>query len=200
MVAISCFYRSCNPTPIKIIFIQFERFVKVMFYDKIVILTYEQIVSNIYLFEMFKLSLLCTEDTSRIYKNSYNETCVSTRRYLRCLEFTDTYILQEFENFSNIYQLVELDKTRNPLLAQEPKRASSAKKIRKFNKLCFNMANKIGDPYELMYEYLQLELADLNDYFIKYIEHNKNNAKIQLLTSIQHNYGRDVYLSIRKFL
>jgi hypothetical protein len=199
MVTISCFYRSCNPTPIKFIFIQFERFVKVMFYDKIVILTYEQIVSNIYLFEMFKLSLLCTEDSSRIYKNSYNENCVSTRQYLRRLEFTDTNILQEFENFSNIYQLVELDKvkTRNPLLAQEPKRASSSKKIRKFAKLCFNMANKIGDPYELMYEYLQVDIAELNYYFTKYIN---NETKIQLLSSILHNYGRDVYSSVRKFM
>jgi len=200
MVAISCFYISYNNSPVKLIFIQFKQFMKIMLNNRIIILTYKQLIYNIKLFQLFKLSLLCTEDTSRIYINSYAEFGVSTRQYLKCLEFTDEFKFVEFSNFKYQYKFVSLDKLsyRDPFLAQEPKRSSSSKKIRKFEKLFDSyMFKRIKQPNDLLNEYFDLELLELNNYFTKYINYE---AKIQLLSSILHNYGRDVYSSVRKFL
>jgi hypothetical protein len=200
MVAISCFYISYNNSPVKLIFIQFKQFMKIMLNNRIIILTYKQLIYNIKLFQLFKLSLLCTEDTSRIYINSYAEFGVSTRQYLKRLEFTDEFKFVEFSNFKYQYKFVSLDKLsyRDPFLAQEPKRSSSSKKIRKFEKLFDSyIFKRIKQPNDLLNEYFDLELLELNNYFTKYIN---NEAKIQLLSSILHNYGRDVYSSVRKFL
>jgi hypothetical protein len=200
MVAISCFYISYNNSPVKLIFIQFKQFMKIMLNNRIIILTYKQLIYNIKLFQLFKLSILCTEDTSRIYINSYAEFGVSTRQYLKRLEFTDEFKFVEFSNFKYQYKFVSLDKLsyRDPFLAQEPKRSSSSKKIRKFEKLFDSyIFKRIKQPNDLLNEYFDLELLELNNYFTKYIN---NEAKIQLLSSILHNYGRDVYSSVRKFL
>ena len=200
MVAISCFYINYNNSPVKFIFIQFEQFVKIMLNNRIIILTYKQLIYNIKLFQLFKLSLLCTEDTSRIYINSYAELGVSTKQYLRHLEFTDEFKFVEFSNFKCQYKFVSLDKlsNRDPHSAQEPKRSTSSKKIRKFEKLFDSyIFKRIKQPNDLLNEYFDLELLELNNYFTKYIN---NEAKNQLLSSILHNYGHDVYSSVRKFL
>jgi hypothetical protein len=194
MVAISCFYNHYNKIPVNFTFIQFEQFVKVILNDRIVILTNKQLVSNDKLYKMFKLSLLCTKDTSQIYVDSSNYfqykvvMGVLTQQYWKHIEFTTDY------------DFVELSKAkyRNPLLAQEPKRPSSSKKIRKFEKLFdTHMTERIKDPDELMKEYFSIHLSGLNEYFTRYINHN---AKNELLSSIMHTYGRDVYSSVRRFL
>lgn len=190
MVAISCFYNHYNKMSVNFIFIQFEQFVKVILNDRIVTLTNKQLVSNNKLYKMFKLSLLCTKDTSQINvdPSNYFGMGILTQRYWKHIEFTTDY------------DFVELSKAkyRNPLLAQEPKRPSSSKKIRKFEKLFDTyMTERIKDPDELLKEYFSIHLIDLNEYFIRYIDHN---AKIELLSSIMHTYGRDVYSSVRRFL
>ena len=192
MVTISCFYNHFNSISVNIIFIQFEKFVKVILNNRIVILTNKELISNIKLFQLFKLSLLCTEDTSRINQTAYGFIqSISTQQYWKKSYFCQYYNIA----------VIKKQQHRNPLLAQEPNRSSSSKKIRKFEKLfSIYITYKIKDPNELLNEYLQLELAELNNYFTKYIEYNKNNAKIQLLSSILHNYGRDVYSSVRKFM
>lgn len=82
----------------------------------------------------------------------------------------------------NNIAVIKKQQQRNPLLAQEPKRSSSSNKIRKFEKLfSIYITYKIKDPNELLNEYLQLELAELNNYFTKYIEYNKNNAKVYVI-------------------
>ena len=58
MVTISCFYNHFNSISVNIIFIQFEKFVKVILNNRIVILTNKELISNIKLFQLFKLSLL----------------------------------------------------------------------------------------------------------------------------------------------
>ncbi len=194
MVTISSFHNHYNRNPVNFIFIKFEKFVKVNLNDCSVILTNKDLVSNFQLFQIFKLSLLCTEDTSNIQETVvFDETVlgISTQWYWKKTQFRKYYSFIELFNTNK----------RNPLNAQEPKRSSSAKKIRKFNKL-FNsyIANKIKDPTELIREYFSHELLELFDYFRKYIDYNKNNPRIQLLSAIRHNYGKDVYSSIHKYM
>lgn len=194
MVKISCFHNHYNRQPVNFIFIQFEHFIKVNLNDRSVILTNEQLVSNYKLFQMFKLSLLCTEDTSIIqisYMNGSIIYGISTQWYWKYIRFT------------NYYRFIELFNTngRNPLHTQEPKRTSSNKKIRKFLKsfnFCIDL--RIKDPNDLIHEYYSNELLVLIDYFNRYIEHNKNNRQIKMLTQIKKNYGIDIYNVIRNHL
>ena len=106
--------------------------------------------------------------------------------------------------FTNYYGVVELkyNYKRNLFNKQEPKRTSGSKKIRKFMKLfnSFYIIDKMKEPNQLIHEYYSFELFDLCEYFKRYIEYNKNNKQIQLLASILHNYGKDVYHSICEYL
>lgn len=195
MVEISCFYIYYNTDPICIIFIKFEKFIQIILNGTSIILTNLQLISNSRLFQLFKLSLLCTEDTSYILSYYINDNLVhgiSTHWYWKNMGFTDCYGLVE----------LKYNYKRNLFNKQEPKRASGTKKIRKFMKLfnSFYMIDKIKDPTNLIREYYSFELLDLCEYFRCYINHNKNNKQIQLLSSILHNYGRDIYHSIRQYL
>jgi hypothetical protein len=195
MVEISCFYNHFNTEPISIIFIKFECFIQVILNNKAIILTNLELVSNNRLFQLFKLSLLCTEDTSYILSYYINDNLVhgiSTQWYWKNMGFTDYYGVVE----------LKYNYKRNLFNKQEPKRASSPKKIRKFMKLfnSFYIIDKMKAPNQLIREYYSFELLDLCEYFKHYIEYNKNNKQIQLLTSILHNYGRDIYHSIRQHL
>lgn len=76
MVEISCFYNHFNTEPISIIFIKFERFIQVILNNKAIIISNMQLVSNNRLFQLFKLSLLCTEDTSYILSYYINDNLV----------------------------------------------------------------------------------------------------------------------------
>ena len=67
MVNISSFYCHYKTDPIKFTFMQYENYIKVLLNKRQIILTNMQLVSNPELFQFFKLSLLCTENTSRIY-------------------------------------------------------------------------------------------------------------------------------------
>jgi hypothetical protein len=198
MVTISTFHNHFSRRPVNFIFIQFEQFIKINLNDnlndKSVILTNEQLVSNSTLFQIFKLSLLCTEDNTRIQISTINGFIIYgiySRWYWK------------YSNFINYYRFTELynTNTRNPLHAQEPKRASSNKKIRKFIKfvnVCINLRIKGSDV--LIREYYDYELNILVNYFNRYIEHNQNNRQIKMLTQIKKNYGIDIYNLIRIYL
>jgi len=195
MPTISCFYNHYNREPFNFTFIQFEKFVKVILNFRSVVLTNAQLVSNPLLFQIFKLSLLLTEDTSVITSNINEYTHktvygVSTMRYWKHIHLTDYYEFVELEKSSS----------RNPLKSSEPKRASSYKKIKKFMRLLHNIyeTDKIVKPNIIINEYLDnADIAEIIDYFTKYIEYNR---KIEMLSVILHNYGRDVYRSVMQHL
>lgn len=195
MVSVSCFYCHYNHLPVICTFIQFEKFVKVCLNQRIVILTKEQLVSNTLLFQIFKMSLLCTEDVSKVdlIAGDRPRYRIFTQMYWKYLRFTDYYTLVDFEK-SHL-------STRNPLNAKEPKRSSSEKKVRKFVKLLGSLSDRIKDPNHLLREFLAINDYDfLLNYFEKYINHNKNNPQIIGLSQIYHNYGVDVYRSIAQFM
>jgi hypothetical protein len=106
-------------------------------------------------------------------------------------------------SIANYYEFVKLyatnfKKRRNPLKSCEPKRSSSCKKIRKFMKLFdISIDEYIKDPLYLFYLFYKVEQDYLTDYFTKYIN---QEYKVELLTSILHTYGRDIYNSIKRFI
>lgn len=198
MVYISCFYNHYNQDPVKYTFIQYEKYVKVILNLRSVILTNEQLVSNPYLFQIFKLSLLCTENSSIISQKLIDDVKyvygVKTQMYWKNLHFT-TY-----------YEIIDIEKSnwkspKNPLNTQEPNRNSGEKKIRKFMKLVNSYNRKIKDPNDLIREFYETYgLDELHEYFGIYIEYNKHNPKIIGLSSIMHNYGRDVYNCVKAYI
>ena len=192
--SISCFYVHYNRDPHNFTFIKFEKFVKVILNARAVVMTIEQLVENVQLFKIFKLSLLLTKDTSQISSsvNVINGTTfygVVTERYWKNLRLS--------QNDELI--LLEKSATRNPLKASEPKRASSRKKLNKFHRLFGRVLESgfIKEPEVIMDEFLQNEAAEIFDYFRRYIEHER---KVEMLSVILHNYGRDVYGCVMRFV
>ena len=198
MVSVSCFFCHYNRECVSFTFIQFEKYVKVCLNKRIIVLTNEQLVSNIKLFQIFIMSLLCTKDVSVVEtvksnggKDYYG---ILTKMYWKYLRFTDYYTLIEFEK-SN------MNSPRNPLNAKEPKRSTSEKKLRKFMKLFNSFNDKIKNPNDYICEFLKMnDYVLLIKYFNKYIKHNKSNPQIMGLSQIYHNYGVDVYRSIAWFM
>ena len=101
----------------------------------------------------------------------------------------------------NNYEVIMLEKSpyKNPLNSNEPKRSTSLKKINKFLK----KFNKYYDEKYIMNvdkifnEYYRMETTQMFNYFQRYIEHEK---KIEMLSVILHNYGRDVYSAVQKHM
>jgi hypothetical protein len=108
--------------------------------------------------------------------------------------------------FTKYYDFIKLEKSnckspKNPLNTLEPKRSSSAKKLRKFMKLFNKYITKIKNPNDLICEYLiNNDFDELMEYFTKYINYNKNNPQINILSRILHNYGVDIYSNILRFM
>ena len=187
MVSISCFYNHYNREPINITFIKYNSYFKVILNNISIIITTEMLISNEKLFQMYIISLLCTEDTSIIsYKN--NKYGVNTIKYWKYICFNDYYDFIEL--FFN---------KKNPLNTIEPKRASSSKKIRKFEKL-FNKymtTEMIKNPIELIIEYFELQTDDI----IANIECIKEyEDKIDICALLLHEFGYDIYSVIEKHL
>ena len=147
-LSISCFYMYFdNAKPINITFIKFDNYIKVIFNNRSVILTNNQLLSNFELFQLYLLSLILTEDTSKIYKTNNN--------YGIYTKIWDNLYL------SPSYKMIYLEKLahKNPFKSNEPKRPTSSKKINKFMWI-FNRWIKTIDinPINLFYEYYLIEL------------------------------------------
>ena len=192
--SISCYYMHYNYQPYNFTFIKFEKFVKVLLNARAVVMNFKQLAENTKLFKIYQLSLLLTKDTTQI-STLVDETTgdvmygVITEWYWKHLRISG------FEEFT----VLEKSRYKNPLKSCEPKRESSGKKINKFLKL-FNsedVVNKMKDPDVVVLEFFQKESAEIFDYFRRYIEHER---KVEMLSVILHNYGRDVYGCVRKFV
>jgi hypothetical protein len=85
------------------------------------------------------------------------------------------------------------------LNSREPKRASSEKKLRKFFKSfeIFYDNEMIKDPLFIYEEFFERELCGIIEYVEKV---SRYETKINILSTILHNYGCDVYRSVNRFL
>jgi len=196
MPYISCFlYRLWFRLPYNLTFIKFDNFVKVVLNSKSIILSNEDLASNQRLFELFILSLLLTEDISTIssviHENGRINYCVSTLNYSNGSRqlISDNYVPIPLEK----------SRTKNPLNSREPKRASSEKKLRKFFKSfeIFYDNEMIKDPLFIYEEFFERELCGIIEYVEKV---SRYETKINILSTILHNYGCDVYRSVNRFL
>lgn len=188
MVSISCFYNHFYGTPINITFIQFEKYFKVILNDRIIILSNKKFLSNKILFQYYIISILCTLDTSKIdinfrqfiNKNIYG---VYTQQYWKNLYFT------------NYYDFIELSKSnkkkpKNPLNMMEPKRQSSSKKIKKFEKLFDSNMKFVKNPIELFIELYENKTDDI----IKYVK------DYEKYITILQMHDSDIYSIIEQYL
>lgn len=189
MPSISCFsYRLFH----NFTFIKYENYVKVFYNFKTIILTNEELKSNKILFQIFILSLLLTEDTSRVSTVNDNN---------KIKYGISTLLHWNKSHFMNYYGFVQLEKLtmRNPLNTMEPKRASGDKKKRKFFKLfkifCQNDLGKT--TFDILNEFITGEFKEVFDYFAKYIH---TECKVNILSSIYHKYGNDIYRSVNRFV
>ena len=196
MVFISCFYVHYNRNEVNFTFVRFEKFIKVILNDRSVILTNEQFVSNNKLFQIYILSLLCTEDSSTIQMEQINikrDRTVNSYGVLTKINWKLMY-------FTNDYRFIPLKKLfiNNPLNMEEPKRATSMKKVRKFLKLLNgNIADLMDEPDKIINDFYRHESGEVIDYLESYISYNVQTIALH---SIIQKYGSDVLTSVSKFL
>lgn len=195
MVSISCFYVHYNRNPVNFTFIRFENFVRVILNNRSVILTYKQLVTETQLFQIYKLSLLCTEDIStiqsekRMIKGNMTEIYgIATKRNWKMMHFTDDYVFVElYKSF-----------TKNPLNMNPPKRATSMKKVRKFLKLLdCKISDYMVEPDDIIEDFFINETEEIFEYFNNYISYG---LRFNALLSITDTYGSDVMTTISEFL
>ena len=193
MPSMSCFsYRLWSRVPYNFTFIKFEKFIKVIVNSRSIILRNDELASHQRLFQIFILSLLLTEDTSTVsYVTDKNEAKygVETLRYWNKARIAHYYGFVQLEKYSK----------RNPLNAMEPKRASGDKKVRKFFKLfsLFYENEMIKEPVIIADEFIAREGNEDFAYMERYIKHE---CRVNMLSSILHKYGSDVYHSVNQFM
>jgi hypothetical protein len=190
---ISCFYSTnClfeDSININITFVRYDQYFRVIFNDKSIAITIDQLMSSDELFQVYILSLLLTENTTEIVSKRKNNKIVygvSTNLYSK--------------GFLN-YKFIMIEKLphKNPMNMEEPKRSSGPKKLRKLMKMFYNMheGEMFLDPIILLNEYYKNETEKISEFVKKETEKHK---RIEILSNILHNYGRDIYSSIRKYL
>ena len=186
MPEVSCFYIHFNRSPRQITFIKFDNYFSVCLDPcKPIIITLDTMISIPYLFEIYMLSLLVTEDTRSVVLMT--EFRIIKTHMIR-IKF-----LYKRRGFMNGYRYISVGK-KNPLNKSEPKRESSDKKIRKFI-INFNREFNEDDPIALMSMLVEDEIEETNVNEIL-AEYHKNN-QISLLTGIKKKFGRDIYDMIR---
>jgi hypothetical protein len=194
---ISCFYFHWYDASLKYIFIEYDNYFKVIINHKSIILTKQQLTLNFKLFQIYLISLLLTENTEDIMsittyyskKQIYGINTIWYHKHWNVYELGNEPLFTKIDKYQH----------RNPLNTQEPIRHSSFKKINKFMNFADNIynSNDFNKIPEIIYLYYQDKSKELFDYFNRYIAHEK---KIEILSNILHNYGADVYNSIRTFI
>ena len=188
MIEISCFYIDYNHTPINITFIKYDKFIKVFSQGKSIVVALEYLSNDQMLFQFYILSLLCTENTSRISRRTAidgnNIYGVSTEKIGDHFAFTGRYDFIALENKS----------FKNPFLSQEPKRETSIKKQLKFLRTMHNNFDLYLNVQSAIQVYQNMLISNLNiDEIIEY------EKRINLLCCIRR-FNRDIYSAIRNFL
>jgi hypothetical protein len=195
--SISCFNFHYFDNSFKFIFIEFDNYIKVIVNNKMIVLTKQELTSNTRLFQIYLISLLLTENTNNISSFTLDKSYiygVRSRWYVKTLDCFNMVLIDR-DRFSMISKL----SNRNPLNTNSPKRSSGPKKIRKVMKLVdkFYKDYNIIDLSFILSIFYRNELQPSIDYLERYIAHEK---KIEMLSVIHHNYGRDVYSAVNRFL
>jgi len=154
---------------------------KIHLNEKTIIIAIENLKKFELLFQLYILSLLCTEDLNVYINNSvygvYTET-ISSHSY-----------------FNGHYKFVGLQKKedKNPLFSKEPIRETSIKKQKKFMK-ALNSDFEFFLPLNAIKYYQNRLITDTKIYKIIQYEN-----KISILSSIR-NCNIDIYENLMKFI
>lgn len=184
MTEISCFYIHLNRGDISLIFTKYNNYYLISIdRSKSIILSYKTFMKIPFLYEIYILSLLLTENTQEMRKIN-NNYIISTKKLYKGRIFNDHYDDVIVGN-------------KNPLNKNEPTRESSYKKIKKFAKR-FEREFENYYPFELIDMFIYDEIYNTQIPYI--LEEYYHANTIQLLTGIKKKYGRDIYDIIRNYL
>lgn len=169
MVEISCFYIHYNNNPINFTFIKYDKFMKIIFQSKMIVIAIQNLKKYEMLFKFYILSLLCTDDTSKICR-----VCDDTQTEIYGV-LTQPYWKNKYlSDYSDII-ILRKNCTRDPLLSQEPKKETSIKKQKKLLKI-FQMYYEmmfIRNPIDYINDYQLVMIDKLNmDDIIEYEKKN----------------------------
>lgn len=191
MVEISCYYVHYNRNPINFTFVKYEKFMKIIFQQRVICIALENLQNDEVLYGVYILSLLCTEDTSKI-NYTWNER---NRKRVYSISTEKTW---KNRSFYGKYDFITLEKNcfKNPLLSQEPTKETSLKKQNKLLKLMYNHYENgyFSNPYDLINIYQEILLKRTN--MQQVIEYEKN---IYILCCIR-GFSRDIYANIMRFM
>ena len=188
MTEIGCFFSSQGHRPRNFTFVKYQEFMKISLCNKSIIIRIENLKRNETIFRFYILSLLCTEDPTRI-------SIIDVVRGIEIFGIS-TDILRNRSTFVGSYDYIMLEKRcfKNPLLSQEPRRETSMKKQNKFMKLIHQLFYRRVNPRRAIDLYQKQMIANTD--VMKIVEYEK---RINLLCSIR-GFNRDIYLTIRNFL
>ena len=192
MVEISCFYIEFYCNPVIFVFIRYEKFMKIILNGMKIIISIENLKKYEMLFQFYVLSLLCTEDTSKIccVNNDYG---ISTKQYRK-----NNFIYRDYDFIYRDYDFIKLDKDllKKSFVSQEPNEETGYEKLNKFLKtICYYYNNRlISHPLYLIDLFQKLSIDDTH--INKVIQYEN---KIYLLCCIR-GFNRDVYSNIKKFI
>lgn len=193
MIEVSCFYVHYNRDPVNFTFIKYDKFMKIIVQKRKIIIKIENLKNYKTLYQFYILSLLCTEDTSKIY---YVNDDVFDENQVVCGISTQKYWKNLY--FSYYYEIIILEKNyfKNPFFSQEPKRETSIKKQKKLFKMISNYDDDghIFHPLCYINNFQYIMINDLN--MEKVIQYER---QIYLLCCIR-GFNRDIYTNIKKFL
>lgn len=195
MPEISCFtirnFQYNHGYPTTIMFIKYDKYFIVKLNSlKSIIILYRTLLTMPYLYKLYIISLLLTENTNKIdylhLYREYAEYAIRTKIYYKILGYTNDY-----EHVIIGY--------KNPLNKNEPVRETSNRKIKKF----IRNYRKIYVDYLLIYNFIDMfviqELKIVNIPWI-ILKIKKRDCMIEILTGIKKKYGNDLYDNIRKYL
>ena len=193
MIEVSCFYMDYNYEPINFTFIKYEKFMKIILQKRKIVISFKNLLNHQILYKYYILSLITTEDTSKIYSNLINPYDgfaiygISTEKIWKYLYYDKGYDIVPLEK----------DYIRNPFKTREPIRETSIKKQKKL----FKMMNSyyydkklLCDPMIIMNNYLSILILSTN--VQKIINYEK---EIYLLCCIR-GFNKDIYSTIKKFI
>ena len=173
-------------------FIKYDKYMKICVNHKKMVIEIHKLKKYRDLYNFYILSLLCTEDTSKIerfYNDIYNKYVygVVTEKFWKCMYFTK---YKEVINF-------DVDYFRNPFLSKEPKRETSVKKQKKIIKEVdtYIKAYQIN-LVEIIDKYLSEILDGVCGETNEIIEYEK---KIYLLSCVK-TFNKDIYSNVMRFM
>ena len=134
MVSISSFYTVFNGLIHNFIFITYNKFIKIIYNKKSVIISQDNFIKNKTLFQIYFLSLICTENTNNVEVHLYLTGEIQYTEYIYGTMAKHYNIITN--SFNDNYSFNPLTKNylKNPLKSSEPKMETSMKKQNKLFK------------------------------------------------------------------